>query len=776
MNFARSPNPQVLACQIAEQILDTQGLLVIPEVERLIRDLEQEHYVILSSDYPQEQVIDHILLVLQELLTDWECGEQIKKIRAPYQAPVLDRLIRESLHLSAQDPIGDRQSRLASLSALLCPLRQNIGSCFATAPAILIQSQYPVRLLRDLQELIGTESLGRVLNGVEYRVPIAIHVKVSPGEHPLLKAWEFTLASFAEVQADISRWNLYISLGCNSRDPDGIGELVYNQAQEQLGLFQAEEVALASRYDHTFAQVKMLESRLRRAESEQDVRWMHMEYRQKLQEIDDVATEQQRLYQKSKQFTTTINQFQDHILKSFPHHFQEVYDAELERDRGGLYDDAPAGFRLLYKHGRTQPSNWTFIHDVTEYRDALRQYFLSLERELISMPENQSLEKEYGALFTAILLLIQEDRFLVASLHRLSQAYREPLPDHPLEHVHQLARTPWAYCSGGTMSTLVRAYFCLSEAPREQHTWVESPTELLVFYIDSLKMLSLEPRDGLKQVGDQRSLLAYSPTHAFSIKPYWEPFRKGWASTFYTYSWVRDEWIAPQQQFWESLWIPPPILEHLVIDILRDIPQERRLPIEEEIRPLITQRLKSFELRTLMLGLQNLSSWPESMRQRFADLIDKTLYEQLPFVSIEEGYRRNQEIWHLFDWKGVAPACSPHGIPGWLSASQYRVQLESQMARYLGRATSSGHERLEALHFATQSGWRAPLPILFADPNWLGKALGFVVNPGNLELELWLCERHGLTGIPLSVWKRYLDGTEHKEWGLYIDSTQYAHH
>lgn len=334
----------MFAIQLADQLLDSQGHLVVSAIQDVLQELSKSRYVILSSDYNQEQTYEHAIFILQELNRDWEYEEELQRIYAPHQAPAMDHLLRQTLHLSPDHPLGNRETRQAALSALLCPLRQNIGSCFATAPAILVQSQYPLRLLRDLKELMATEALMRIIDGIEYRVPIAAHIQCGIEEHPLLKAWEFTLASFAEVQGDISRWNLYISLGCNTQDPGGIGEVVYHKAQELIACFQDEEASFASRYDHTFAQVKMLEGRLRRPADEQDARWAPMEYRIKLQELDDIVMEQQKFHEKVKLFTTTINEFQKHILNTFPSHFQEVYDAELEREEEDSMMMRPLGF------------------------------------------------------------------------------------------------------------------------------------------------------------------------------------------------------------------------------------------------------------------------------------------------------------------------------------------------------------------------------------------------------------------------------------------------
>ena len=43
----------------------------------------------------------------------------------------------------------------------------------------------------------------------------------------------------------------------------------------------------------------------------------------------------------------------------FPQYFQEVYDADMHDVQVGPYDDSPAGFRLLFKYGRSNTSQWT---------------------------------------------------------------------------------------------------------------------------------------------------------------------------------------------------------------------------------------------------------------------------------------------------------------------------------------------------------------------------------------------------------------------------------
>ena len=63
--------------------------------------------------------------------------------------------------------------RRAVVAALCTTLRQSLGSCFATAPAIMVHDEQPLLFLRDLEELIETAQLKRTVAGNEYSVPMS---------------------------------------------------------------------------------------------------------------------------------------------------------------------------------------------------------------------------------------------------------------------------------------------------------------------------------------------------------------------------------------------------------------------------------------------------------------------------------------------------------------------------------------------------------------------------------------------------------------------------
>jgi hypothetical protein len=77
----------------------------------------------------------------------------------------------DTLSLAPSHVITDRDLRVAAIAACLYPLRQNVGSCFATAPAILIQNEQLENMLSDLQDLLSTGRITRIIAGKEYSVP-----------------------------------------------------------------------------------------------------------------------------------------------------------------------------------------------------------------------------------------------------------------------------------------------------------------------------------------------------------------------------------------------------------------------------------------------------------------------------------------------------------------------------------------------------------------------------------------------------------------------------
>lgn len=903
--------------ELAKLLIDNKGFLDKDVLEKALYLLREKLFSLGPGRHHDASRQIHLLNMLQLLEKDREISYALKRIARPEGHLGAERLIRETLLLPEATPLTNIHAKQAALSCVLTSLRQNVGSCFATAPAILIQQNQAVFLLDDIGQLFATGRLSRVYGGVEHTVPLALGWGVgdllrpfflstlgenplqtlafSPGlqeafraaglidgraskdekvtvchhllaenmfenrdpfqpittdeilrvvllhafgvteedvkrfrerqaermlgglmpspfsgqvgkqtgcarylkaydlakgafkaltDNALLKAWEFTLASLAETKADFAKWNFYVSLGVNPEEPEGIGRSLYEKMQEQLTRINQDLEEYQSRYDHLFAQTKSLEIRFRRVETERDAEWLRAEYHMRRHEIGRVLAERDEIFEKGQKLSNLMPFLISFYGEKIREYFQEVYDPEMHDVSANPYDDSPAGFRLLYKHGRTNTSLWTMIYTAEEYLQYLSSFFVSTEIELTHRSEVEGLQKEVSELTTAILTTIKRPEFLESSFFRLAYAYKEPLVEHPLQHLDQVKRKPWSYISGGTMGTLVSCYYGKGGGPKEARRWVESENELLAFYIDTMKELPHAVQRQY-QLNKERPMLAFSPTHAFLSKPGWKLFREAWESSTYTYTWIRDSWIAPQREFLQSILLDNRMMDYILDKLLAVIPAGYR-PLVKGVFNDFTFSMNPSEFREHILKGLSYEKWLQGGRRldMIGEELDSILYRSLPlfpdyqlrerleaiFNSIEEIDQELKKT--LFEILEIA---EPHvGKYKILSAVELRNSAAGVLMLALGSTRASIPFFSKILEAMRQNGFAYPEPILFADTNWVKNVFGFTVNPGKEAVELWRFDEQGSEGRPISQWKMYMDGTDRKEWGAYNAPGEYG--
>ena len=110
-----------------------------------------------------------------------------------------------------------------------------------------------------------------------------------------------------------------------------------------------------SRYDHLFAQAKYLKGRMRSA-SESEQGWIRSEYQIRKQELNRAIVERDSAYDQGRKLQGIYPKLIAFYGEKIRDYFQEVYDAEMHDVVTIPYDDSPAGFRLMYKYGRSQTS------------------------------------------------------------------------------------------------------------------------------------------------------------------------------------------------------------------------------------------------------------------------------------------------------------------------------------------------------------------------------------------------------------------------------------
>lgn len=907
-----------LARELAKSLIDEKGELNKRKLSKAIELLEENLYSLGGGRYHDGARQQHLVFILKLFQDDTAFQAALRRINKPHGHQIAERLIRETLFLSEGGQIKDFHARQAAFSALLTSLRQNVGSCFATAPAILIQQEQPLQFLTDISQLFGTGRLSRVLEGVEYTVPLSPSwgmgdllrpiqlytlgkepvrtLASSPGlqaafqaagliekhkgapecteaclallkgtgisaqegdpflillpeqilkhvllssfgvtekdvaqyrerniqgplaelviqspvalggkslactrylkafekakeafkaltDNALLKAWEFTLASLSESKADFAKWNLYISLGVQPDEPDGIGQSLYEVIQEKIKQINEEITEYQSRYDHLFAQAKYLEGRIRNASTEREAGWIQAEYQIRRHEIDRALNERDTLYEKGRKLQSLYPFLINFYGEKIREYFQEVYDAEMHDVTANPYDDSPAGFRLLYKHGRSNTSLWTLINSSAEYIQDLTSFFVATEVELLQKPEVEGLQKELSELITTAIMTIKRPEFLKSSIHRLARAYGEPVLDDPLEQLEKVKRKPWAYISGGTMANLVSCYWGNPQKPSEVKRWVESENELLAFLIDSIKELPLAVQQTLK-TDENKSLLAFSPTHAFLGKPGWRLFREGWESSLYTYTWIRDQWAAPQIKFLDTLLLNNRMMEAIIDQLLRIIPLGYRTVVQHALSSF-GYAMTPPEFRENVMQTLSYEKWLHGGRrlELIGEELDSILYNSLPLFpehelrerldtlfyaveEIDEGLRN--ELLRRFD--EVEEQFEKYKI---LTAEDLRNIAKGLLIACLKKTRSSHFYHQKIMHAMQKTGLCYPEPILFADTNWVKNVFGFVVNPGTRAIDFWRFDSCASTGRPIALWKRYFNGLDKGEWGLYNSPRQY---
>lgn len=903
--------------QLAQLLIDEAGEVDLKGVARAIHFFTSSLYSVGPHRQYDSKRNAHIAQVLTLLLQRPDLVRLLKQVSRPLNSPYSEELIRQTLSLPPSLSVTDVHARRAVLAAWLCTLRQNVGSCFATAPAVMIHEEQPEAFLRDLIDLLATGMLKRTFGGIENTVPLSRswgngdlkkplvirfalgrvtpeiwyapgllqaleaaelidpkegikqkvlsllnaitpllptaesplrlltaediirallfqHLNVNEQQlneyerrprtlaHPsmrglgtqgnetaghlatrcmrfyslfhkakqafkmladnaLLKAWEFTLASFSDIKYEFARWNFYASLGLRPEEAGGIGQCIHGILQQALD--EANEVAqtLHAECEMVYTQVKTVESRLRRPSGDQEGQWLRMDYRNRLHEFQALQERLDEAQHRAHTLVTLYETLHRLYVELFQHYFQEIYDAEIQEITTGPFDDSPAGFRLLYKHGRSNPSQWTLIHTSEEFIESLAAFFVATESEIAHAIGDPSIEKDLSKVVTAIIHHVRTREFLESALHRMALVHRTPLIENPLDHLNQVEKKPWVYTSGGTMHTLISCYYRLEMPPREIEKRVESAMELLVYLADTLKLIP-SPLLSPYLSGTRHHMLMQSPTHAFLLKPMANPFRETWSNDAFTYTFIRDRFVNPVQHWLEHLFLDEGMLATLVQQLSTKVP-DPHLPRFQAICRQLRGPLTPISFRETLLAL-----FSEERKGRSAidpDDIDALLFTSLPLFPAYElrnrleqllfslpslTFQQKEATLQLFDRTAMPSIHLSH-----LDAQHLQSVCKALVALQQGATALPFDLHLEVSQAAQRLALSCPAPLIFADTNWVKEHFGFLVNPGTGRLDLWRLDETGSHGYPMSSWHCWLDGS-HPEarWSVYVQPFQYG--
>lgn len=737
------------ARKLTENLIPEASVLTGERIREILPVLEEAKQLKYLDGFFDEIALEHMIRCLETLLVKPKLIVAINTQKAPAANPHVQRIL---LRATGEKKLDDRVVQRALLSAYLMPLRQNVGSCFATATCILIQAEQPENFFADLTTLISTGKLTRVFEGKEFAVPMSLsggvgivkkripsilhkpileyldvtpyytdtiprtfeeHLKkckaalhlqeklVDMTDHALLKAWEFTIASFSDFKIEIFKWNLYASLGFDQKEMGGIGHLLYSYLDMRLKESNEELEKIQGEYEHAYMRVKMTESLLRGADSEEKARRVKAEHASNVDHFYACQEKRNELHSSAEQYAKFFSFLLETYASFLPNYFQELYDADMIEVNEILFEDAPAGFRLLYKHGRTDPSAWTFIYSEKLFSDALESFFRMVERDVIEACEWEKGKKEVEAITTKLIYHVRTEEFIASAYERIKKFHAK----YGIESGR--FKTPWSYVSGGTLSQLLRCYYSRGKEFTSEGATIYSGMELLTFYLDMFK--GLPPR-ATNYSDRSKRMLATGPNHVFTLLPRCEPFEKAWDNRDFTYTWIRDTLLIPGQTFYRGRIIDKETLHLLWLYIGGKQPRS------------------AFQSS---IPISDIPSYFSAPKQR----IDSALRAFFPLVPKS---LINSSIQWSFDFLPYALA--------------YQI---------------IGGRSLE------KAGYSQPKTLLFADTNWSTYFFSFVVNPTTLELELWRTDKNGVTGQPMVEWESlFLE--PNRPWTVLWDAKEYG--
>ncbi len=438
---------------------------------------------------------DHVKQII-ELFFQKKIQIKLRQLSLPLANNWVEEIIRVAVSNSGS--LDKRHISVALIGALLTFLRQSVGSCFATAPIILMQTNDPEFLFNDLCELIMRGSLKRVIDGAEYKVPISIKTSVNLDfESPLLRTYEYTVASFADWKTESYKWNLFSALGLDAKEEGGLGKAIYSLLEEKL--------------DAVNKDISRLDEDLYLSE----VRYSKNGAISERTQMTIFASELKEKRTYGEKIAGFFPFFVDELLKASLSHFQEVFDPSMSQDNSEILEDSPAGFRLVFKHGRSDPTVWTMIYNENQYRVALIDFFKQIEPDLIYKAAFPEAKKFISEVIDKVIQTIQGMQFLLKD------------------------KEPWAYISGGNLESLVSCYYLLKNPLVKKDFFSETPLDLCAALIDYMKDLPYEISRQFEE-NPVKGILMTNKVHAFIFKPGLKSFSDAWHDSGNTYTYIRD--------------------------------------------------------------------------------------------------------------------------------------------------------------------------------------------------------------------------------------------
>lgn len=364
-------------------------------------------------------------------------------------------------------------------------------------------------------------------------------------QHPFTKCWEYTVASFSDADVNRASYNMHIALGLSPEQEGGLGHKLMKQSQEEYesGQKRAQELD---------EEIERLEDILRG----QDVRAhgaigdaarsIGRQIQVSEHKLQSMVDEKNEIVEHMNMASGVPSIILQELQLNFPYYFQEVYDPQMHEFKGVIYEDNPAGFRLVYKHGTNNPLAWTLIYSKEQYLSCIDNYLVLMVPILIANCEWEKGKDSMQSIVDSLRELIQTDEFYQGALARL-EAYRKEIT----QAEGSAKINPYSYISGASVESLCQTYFCLDRDLVFKENRPLSFSALLIWIIDLFK----EAPERLLSAFDknpEHALIIRSSSHAFLLKGGYEDLKKAYRTNKNSYIYVRDEIIRPAETFFSK--------------------------------------------------------------------------------------------------------------------------------------------------------------------------------------------------------------------------------
>lgn len=422
--------------------------------------------------------------------------------KARHRAPAL--WIEELVERSISGHKTPYPLQIAIITTLVTPLRQSIGSCFASACAIFVQFHHPDQMIQDLIELLTQGSLKRIDKDS------ILHYPLCPADN-LLKAWEFTIASMSGNRGQILRWNFTHILGIHDQTPFSFGRVLYQKSCEMEHTLSENEKSAEREVEITQRELNLYESMARQSDFERAKR-ANIAADFKAAALNS-ALEKAHYVRQMIDFLPHLPQkLQEEIDSYLDLYFVELYDPSLL-----LPESENAGFTLHFK-AKGSPLSWKKIEDNSSLAEALFQFLAEIEREIIEKERWRSLKPLIQEIFTSWRQLAQNPAFANHAKERLAAA-------HLASPLKTTVISAYSYISGGTFHSLLEVYF--GKIFHEKKFEIAQPEEIVKKLVEFMK--SIPPLQAKKAQEDPYFHFFLSmPEHAMLFCPSVQPFKSLW--------------------------------------------------------------------------------------------------------------------------------------------------------------------------------------------------------------------------------------------------------